>query len=320
MSSLSFDEDLRSIYLNPKHPASYSSLRSVYDALRKLRPGVKKADVKSWLESLDVYTLHAPVRRRFQRRKVIAPGPYYQLQADLVDLSNISRQNGGYKFLLTAIDVFSRKAFAVPLKSKREHEVKDAFSVIFNAYPVVKYLQTDLGTEFYNKTVRSYLKDKGIKLFSTSSDTKCALVERWNRTLKQRMFKYFTANDTVRYIDVLPDLLDSYNNRRHSVLGVSPNEVNEDNARIIYLRQYKKYLSRHRRVHFVYRVGDHVRISKLNHVFRKGYLPGYQKEVFTVSRRLGTVPATYKLKDLDGEELLGSFYQKELQRVTWQRL
>ncbi len=315
MSSLLSDETLRTLYYDPNHPASYGSVSDLYLAAKNISPNISLAYVKRWLLSQNVYTLHAPLRKRFRRRKTIAPGMYYQMQMDLVDLSSISNKNDGIKFLLTAIDIFSRKAFVVPLKTKKATEVRNAIAHIFTNYPPVKYLQTDLGKEFYNRAVKNLLSKLGVTLFSTSSDTKCALVERFNRTLKTRMFRYFTANDTVTYVPILQKLVSAYNNRKHRSIGVSPNRVTLTNQSLIWRKQYHRYLLGYRKGKFKYSVGDKVRISKLARQFRKGYLPAYQEEVFVVHLRLSTVPVTYKLRDANEEILIGSFYEPELQLV-----
>lgn len=314
-SSSYFDEILREIYFDPEHPAGFGSVNGLHHSAQKIDKTVTKDYVEQWLRSQNVYTLHAPLRRKFLRRKTLSPGLYYQMQMDLVDLSSISKKNKGTKFLLTAIDIFSRKAFVIPLKSKKDTDVRNAIQTIFTNYPPVRYVQTDLGKEFHNRAVKKYLASRNIKLFSTSSDTKCAIVERFNRTLKQRMFKYFTANNTVVYIDVLDRFVTAYNNRKHRTIGLSPNEVTYRNQAEIWKRQYHKYLVGYRKGKFKYAVGDRVRISKLARQFRKGYLPTFTDEIFFVEHRLATVPVTYKLRDSSSNVLVGTFYEPELQLV-----
>ena len=315
MQSSYFDGILREIYYDQKHPQGFGSINGLYRAAKDIDKNITKRYVRDWLYSQNVYTLHAPLRKRFLRRKTVAPGIYYQMQMDLADVSNISKHNRGITFLLTAIDIFSRKAFVVPLKSKKAKDVLDGISLIFTNYPPVRFLQTDLGKEFHNSLVRTYLTSRNISLFSTSSDTKAALCERYNRTLKQYMFKYFTANRTVVYIDVLQQFVDAYNARTHRSIGMAPNEVTFRNQAIVWTRQYSKYFLGYRKASFKYALNDSVRISKLARQFRKGYLPAYTDEIFVVHDRMGTVPVTYKLRDLSNTVLIGSFYEPELQLV-----
>lgn len=315
MSSSLFDETLRTIYYDPKHPAAFGSALDLYHAAKRVTLNITLSYVKRWLLTQNVFTLHAPLRRRFLRRKTVVPGLYHQMQMDLVDLSSIKNKNKGYRFLLTAIDVFSRKAFVVPLKSKKGVEVKKAIAHIFSNYPPVKFLQTDKGGEFYNRVVKSYLDEHNIILFSTSSDPKASIVERFNKTLKQRMFKYFSANKTLTYIPILQNLVSAYNNRKHRSIGTTPNQVTLANQSKIWKKQYQNYFIGYRKGKFKYSVGDTVRISKLARQFRKGYLPTFTDEIFIVHDRSTTVPVTYKLRDYTGEVLTGSFYEPELQLV-----
>ena len=167
MQSSYFDEILRKIYYDPEHPQGFGSINGLYGAAKEIEKSITNTYVRKWLRAQNVYSLHAPLRKRFLRRKTLAPGLYHQMQMDLVDLSNISRQNRGIKFLLTAIDVFNRKAFVVPLKSKKDTVVRDAITHIFSNYPPVRIVQTDLGKEFYNRAVKTYLASRNIRLFST---------------------------------------------------------------------------------------------------------------------------------------------------------
>ena len=91
-------------------------------------------------------------------------------------------------------------------------------------------LQSDKGTEFLNSTFQSMLRRCRIKFYiSENEDLKAAVVERFNKTLKTKMFRYFTHANTRRYLDVLDNLLHSYNNTHHRSIGMAPSEVNADN-------------------------------------------------------------------------------------------
>ena len=316
-SSIKMDHNqlLTSIYTDIKNPASYGSALRLYRAAKLQDSTITHNIINRWLKSNNTYTLHKPLKRHFIRRKTIAPGLYHQMQIDLVDLVNLKKKNKNFRYLLTAIDIFSRKAFAIPLKTKSGPDVLLAMKTLFSKYPYVKYIQADQGKEFFNKHVQDYFKEKNIKLFYTSSDTKSAIVERFNRTLKERMFKYFTANDTQSYLPVLDDLLDSYNNSKHSSIGIAPNKVSKENEKLVWDYQYKKYMQKYGSKSFKFQVGDVVRISKLKKLFEKGYSPKFQEEYFKVQDCLNTFPPTYKLIDINGEILRGSFYEAELQKI-----
>ena len=309
------DKKLAAVYYDPSHPSAFGSIKSLYNAVKPSEPSLTYRYVKTWLQSQDVYTLHGRKRIRFKRRKTIAKGMNYQLQMDLVDLDSIKGYNFNTRYLLTVIDIFSRKAYVEPLRNKHHVAVLRALKRLFTYCPVPEYVQTDAGTEFTNVRVQDFFREKGIKHFVTSSDTKCSIVERFNRTLKNRMFKYFTANNTLSYLDILQDIVKGYNEKRHRSIGVAPNNVNSENEEEIFDFQYASYLKGYRSHEYKFAVGDVVRISQLHNQFRKGYLPTFTEEYFVIHSRLATSPPTYKLRDRSGEIIVGSFYEPEIQRV-----
>ena len=136
--------------------------------------------------------------------------------ADLVDMSSFAKGNNGIKFLLTVIDVFSKYGWMIPLKNKTGNAVSIALKHIFKER-LPKKLWVDKGKEFYNKDVKSL-----VELYSTENEEKSSVVERWNRTMKEKMFKYFTANSTRKYINVLDELVEQYNNTVHSSIKMTP--------------------------------------------------------------------------------------------------
>ena len=148
---------------------------------------------------------------------------------------------------------------------------------------------------------------------SENEDTKAAVVERFNRTLKQKMYRYFTAKRTRRYVDVLPDLVHSYNNTHHRSIGMAPMEVTADNEDMVRERLYPL---KPKTLRWKFNVGDKVRISMQRRPFKKGYVGNWSEELFVVGTRLPTSPVTYKLKDLAGDDIKGTFYTDELQFVT----
>ena len=198
---------MRGVYFDPKRVGSYGGV----DALRRITRVPRKI-VAEWLSEHDAYTLHKPARRHFKRRPVIVGGMRQQWQADLVDLTKLKNDNDGMTFLLTVIDVFSKVAWCVPMKNKSAASLVKALQTTFvNDWP--QTLQTDQRVEFLNKSVQALLQSYGIHHFSThNAETKASIVEQFNRTLKTRMWRYFTKHQTWRYIDILQDLVRSYNN------------------------------------------------------------------------------------------------------------
>ena len=171
-------------YYNPSHPDSFGSAAGV---LRQTKSNFN--DVKQFLSNQDAYTLHADVRRRFPRRKTLAFGKDDLWQADLIDLSSLSSTNDGFRYLLTAIDILSKKARAVPLKNKTADAVVAGFREFFKQEKP-KHLQTDKGTEFLNTKLQKFLIDENVKHYtSQNEDTKCAVVDRWHRTILAKVYR-----------------------------------------------------------------------------------------------------------------------------------
>ena len=165
--------------------------------------------------------LHKPVRRKFGKRQVFAKQIDDIWAADLVDMSSFSRSNRGYKFLLTVIDVYSKYGWIVPLKNKTGKEVAAALAKLFKI-AVPSRLWTDKGTEFYNQHVRRVLDANNVALYSTENEEKSSVAKRWNRTMKRIMWKYFTANNTNKYIDKLQNMVDKYTTTYHCSIKLTP--------------------------------------------------------------------------------------------------
>ena len=285
-----------------------------YGGVSKFQPkGYTKKEVKEWLQTQDPYTLHKPTRRRFPRRQVIVYGIDHQWQADLVDVAKLASYNKGFKYLLTCIDVLSRYAWVVPLKDKTGKSLKEAFQVLFKSGRHPIRLQTDRGTEFTNRVFQKFLKENDVHHFSTYNDeTKASIVERFNRTLKSKMWKYFTHREVLTYEDVLPDLVESYNRTYHRTIGMAPSEVTWANQTTVSKRLYGR---KGPKTSCKFVAGDRVRLSKARRTFKKGYLPNWTEELFTIVKCIETRPPVYVVKDDHGEILEGTFYTEELQKV-----
>ena len=311
---MEYETLLTDIYYDPQNVAGYSSLMKLYKEATKKNPEIKLKQVRDWLKKQETYTLHKSVRKHFPRRKTIVSGIDDVWQVDLCDMSSLSRYNSGYKFLLTGIDVFSRYAFCRPLKNKTGMEVLKALKSIFdteNRAP--RKINCDKGSEFYNRHVKGFLDKHNIKLYSVSSVTKSSLIERFNRSLKSRMYKYFTSKNTRKYIDILQHLISSYNSSKHRITGLPPNQVSKANESELWKKLYQSEFPKS--ANFRFDVGDSVRISKLKKTFDKGYIPSWTQETFVVTERRATKPVTYKLREESGENLIGIFYQEELQAI-----
>ena len=167
----------------------------------------------------------------------------------------------------------------------------------------------DKGKEFYNKDVKEL-----IELYSTENEEKSSVVERWIRTMKERMWKYFTDDNTNHYVDILPDLVEDYNNTRHSSIKMTPVEASKKkNELTVWRNLYPNHLEI-RDIKPKFSVGDKVRISKKKKTFEKGYTTRWTEEIFTIVEVKHTSPVTYKITDLNREEIKGSFMNPNYKR------
>ena len=253
------------------------------------------------------------------RRPASRPGE--ELQCDLVDCSEYREANDGTRYLFCGIDVFSKYAWAWPLTSKCGTEMAGAMQVILGDMqdrpPLA--VHSDKGTEMRAAPFQRLLKSRDIHFFtSENDDIKCAVVERFQRTLQGMMHHHMTANRTRRFGDVLPALLRTYNSTHHSAIGMGPRTVNWAVTEQVWKCLYSP--QRPRRVAGLGSLqlasGDQVRMSKTRRQFAKGYKSHWSKEIFRVEALRDTSPVTYVVADAGGEPINGTFHGPELQKVT----
>ena len=221
---------------------------------------------------------------------------------DLVDMGKYKNQNKGYYWILTAVEILSRYALAVPVYRKDTNNMTKAVGSLLKQfkdrfdgrYP--KVAQFDDGKEFYNVGVKTLLEKHEIKYFSTKSDKKAAIVERFNRTLKTVMWKYFYSKGTYKWIDVLDQLLYKHNNTKHSTILMKPKDVNKKNEDEVWTTLYGHLYAESPLSKF--KVGDMVRISKYKSAFTEGYEANFTEELFKVIKVIRGHPNVYEIEDL----------------------
>ena len=263
--------------------------------------------------------LHKPIIRNFKRRKVnFGNKPNEIWSADLIDLKKLKKYNNGFQYIINIIDLYSRYAWSIPIKNKTGKSIVIAFESIIQQQQKPKKLWVVNGSEFYNKIFKKWLNDNNIEMYSTFNEGKAVVIERFNRTLKNIMFKYFTANGTYKYIDILSSLINEYNNKKHSSTKLSPKskylQLSEDSDKKNFTSDKKLPIS------YDFKIGDKVRISKFKKKFEKGYTPNWTEEIFTIYAINMTNPVTYLIKDLNNNVIKGSFYKQELQKTTGQEI
>ncbi len=308
-------ELMKKAYYTPSNPGSLGGKKRLKDAVLK-DSGVRLSDkeVSEWLAGEDAYTLHKTAPIKYKRNRVVVYGIDTQFQADLVDMSAYAKDNDGHKYLLTCIDVFSKFSWVRVLKNKSGIEVTKAFQSILKEGRVPQKLQTDQGKEFFNKHFQDVMKKHDINHFATATDLKASVVERFNRTLKSRMWRFLTATNSRRYIDVLQDIIQGYNTSYHRSIRMRPVDVDKVNEGQVFQNLYGD-IKKQKKTVFNFKVGDVVRISKVRGPFAKGYEQNYTEEFFTVSSCIPRQPPVYRLKDYDGDVIEGVFYEEELQKI-----
>lgn len=303
---------IRDVYYNFDSPACFAGEQSVYRESKKRNKNIRLKDVRDFLANQPAYTRHKQTIRRFKRNKMISSGFDADWQSDLADLRNLKKENSNYTYILICVDVFSRHAFAEPIKNKTAVVVGEAFERILkksDRKPGI--LTTDGGKEYTGEQFQLMLRKYYIQhKVATSPDVKCAIAERWIRTLKSRMWRHFTRNKTLRYVDVLPALVKAINSTINRSIKRAPATITRENQNE--LREKPTVVKKPPK----FKAGDSVRIAIEKHKLSKGYWPNYSSEIFTVSRVMKRrYPVTYKLKDDTDEELVGIFYNEELVRV-----
>ena len=259
--------------------------------------------------------LHRPIRKHFTKRYVFVRNVDDIFGADLIDMQALSKQNKGYKYILMVEDIFSKYGWAVPLKTKTGIAVRDALKQIFKQH-VPKKLWTDAGWEFYNTEVKTLLKKHDITLYSTENEEKCSVVERWNRTIKTKLWKYFTANHTHKYIDVLDALIEKYNNTVNRAIGMTPTEARKpSNHGAVFRNLYFEKMAKLGEKKPKFQLGDKVRLGVKKDLFEKSYVINWSDRIYTIKRVFATRPITYKVEDDKGVEHKGKFYEQDLQKT-----
>ena len=283
-----------------------SSLKRMGSGFKKLKNTTKSTAEPSALarsSSILADELHKPIINKFNKRKVYSQFKDNIWGVDLADMQSLSRKNKGIKYLLCAIDLYSKYAFVIQLKDKKGFSIVNAFNKIIkqsNRKP--NKIWADQGGEFYNNVFKKWLSDNDIIMYSTYNEGKSVVAERFIRTLKNKL----TATGKIVYYDVLDDVVNKYNNTKHSTIKMKPIDVK--NNKIVYIDEHNEKDSR-------FKLGDRVRISKFKNIFAKGYTPNWSKQIFIVDKMNDTAPYTYNIKDLNDEEIRGSFYDTELQKT-----
>lgn len=315
------NDQLKPLYYNPIEPTSFSWRRPLRDQLRS----ASNEQVQEWLDSQLTYSLHRPARRRFTRNKIYASGPGQMAQADLADMKNIGDKNDNKSYLLVYIDCFSKYAHVEAVSNKGQREVTSAFRRIFQRTLPCTRLQCDKGKEFTNASMKQLAKDLHFQIYFThNKDIKCAIAERFVRTIKSKIWKYITSRGSSRYVDALTDIVSSYNMSFHRSIGMAPAEVNDANRASVHKRLYgysderEMMLTRERAAFEDQKlpIGGLVRKRYELSVMEKGFLPNWSDKVYRIIQFIKGFPKSmYKIADELGRPLKQRFYKEDLQLI-----
>jgi hypothetical protein len=321
MSAKTIDSDEIILnYLTPSHPTAFSSIANIQ---RFYRNKFGKNLIANALASIDTHTLHREYKKPKYRNPIYVYSLREHIQMDLIDMAVYAKYNDGITFLMVAVDAFSKKAWVKTMKNKSaDVSLEKIKELVQEIQPPMKAVFLDRGTEFKNKKVQAFLREKNIKMIHPYSETKAPIVERFNRTLKDLIFKYFDGLETNRYIDVIDELVSSYNNRGHRTLRyLTPNEaekeINKSKVLSALNDYYTKAVGGIKKRKPKYKVGQKVRINKYGDKLRRGFKARFNEEYFEIVSINTRMPIPmYRIKSLnDGETIRGGFYANELQPV-----
>jgi hypothetical protein len=317
-----WEKYLESIYFDVKHPGSFSGPEKLYKVAKSEgKFAITMRKIRRFLQDKESYSLTRGARRKFPRSRVIVEVFDIFWDVDLMDMVDVPDKNDGYKYVLLAIDVFSRFVRCQALKNKTGGEVVKALKRVFADKRVPKVMRTDKGGEFNNKEVSKYLDTANVHRFSTQNETKANYAERAIKTIKHKIFRYALKKRSYRYVDVLADIVNSYNDTIHQSLGRTPRSIDKTSEGESRLEQYllrtKKGNKRRRPKKYKYDIGQTVRVSHVRNVFDREYSQKWTGELFKIVERFERdgIPV-YKIKDWAGDEVIGTFYESELQDVN----
>ena len=357
------DAYLTKRFFDPAKAGSYTSVSKLYHVIRSEgKYDISIDRIKEWGSRNDILSLHKQVRQTQPKyRRIIAPSINHLLDADLMVLTGdrFKTANRGYSYVLVTVDVFSRFCRAECVKSKSAGDMSIALASILDKMvqyddmesdtaktggdvavqtkpsPVLPlYLRSDSGKEFTNSKVQTLLTQKGIQHITASTHTKANYAESLIKNLKKRLFQYFQSNSTYTYIDVLDEIVLSYNNTFHTSIGRTPSSVTDENTQEVWDYQYiaqntrdldKLFVSAYNtsisgaKKRYKYSLGDRVRISyKRAKLFHRAFDQQFSSEIFSIrDRKISDGIRLYYLTDYSGEDIKGAFYTNELTPATF---
>jgi hypothetical protein len=343
-------EYLSKIYLNPASPASFQGVDKLYEYVKSEgKYEIGKNKIRKWLNNQDSYSVNKHSNKKYKRGRVLVRGIDDQWEADLADVSAYTKENNGYKYLLVVIDVFSRYGWVEPMKNKKASTIVETFSKIISKKRRPRRLRTDGATDFSSGPFQKLLNSFDPKVFHivTHNEVQANFVERFIKTLKSKLTRYIVQSNQLKYINILPDIVSSYNNTWHSGIRSEPINVSDLNSKRLWWQMYwpKNYISKEelklkkdeikvkkeemkfneqkknkkkksKLFPYYFKIDDKVRIAAKKGKFQREYDSKWTGEIFKVSERfVRQGQPIYRVVDWFDEPVIGTHYQRELQKV-----
>ena len=307
-------------YLTPGHPTAFAGVGQV---VRFYRGQHKRADIERWLSEIKAYGLTREPKavKKFSPTYVFFPRQ--MIQVDLLEFGERSaRKNDGVRYVCSVIDCFTRRAWLLPVRRKTPRIVAEAFEEWLDLPEVrgasIKIVVSDKGKEFTTREFKALLGSRGIEHRTPRTENHAFFVERFQRTLRTLIYRYMQSRGTERYIDALPKILDTYNNKFHRSIGCTPVEAEKRENRkkvleLVLFNYARNIYTRPGRSRF--QRGERVRISVGKKLFKKGARETFSREGYIIQEVDRTKPVyMYSVtRESDGAEVPGRFYERELQ-------
>jgi hypothetical protein len=322
-SKLYFENPIKHLeknYNNIESPVSHLAPKKIYEFYAKRVP-LKK--IKKFLEASEGYTLLKKERQSNIHTPTLSYYPGDLIQADLFYVQKLSEENKNMKYILSAIDTYTKFAYLEAVETKSADEVLSKIALILSRMPRISNIWCfDRGGEFENSKVINFLKKRGIKTFFTLGEHKAAICEKFQSTIQRLIHTYLMQNETWEYLPYLQQICDNYNNTIHSAIyPLTPAQAeNPSNSSILAEAHSKKRsLMRLKKVEPIYTKGQKVRVSLKKTKFSRGYDQSFSFEEYIISEVLtNRITPFYLLKDTKGRLLRGKFLQHQLTPVNIQ--
>ena len=314
-------EMLKTLFTEPDKEASFTSSEKLWRAAVKQDKTLKREQVDEYLKELRGHYLHAPLKKKFPRRRVTAATFNEILGMDLADFVQHKNANENLRYMLVGVDLFSRKAYAQMMPDKTCASTIKAFQKMFPGKKIpYRSIWSDMGGEFNCKEFKDYLKRKGLKIYFATNFAKVSIAERFIRTLRMKIKRFMSQMHTENYIDSLQDIIASYNKTFHRSIGTSPDSVSAENSdQVFQVLHPPNFRKRNSMRPYKFNVGDLVRVSDLykGATTKESQHRNWTEEIFRIisRKRPDTVIPIYVLADLKGGEdgkIQGTWYEEEL--------